>query len=188
MSSLLISQQTHALNHSCVHKKHKLQNNFEDLPILPPLKWVGGKRWFVPHIQPYWNKYSSCRLVELFCGSLAVSLGLKPKKALLNDINKPLIHFFKNLKKGLIADSSFKNSKIFYYKARKQFNDLLKKDSWCQETAELFYYLNRTGYNGLCRFNTKESLTFLLADIKSLIIKTIFLIIREPLKAGFFLA
>jgi DNA adenine methylase len=43
-----------------------------------------------------------------------------------------------------------------YYAYRARFNRLIaegKADT--QEAAELFYYLNRTGYNGLCRFNRK---------------------------------
>ena len=36
---------------------------------------------------------------------------------------------------------------------RKRFNELLAKgDRKSAEAAALFYYLNRTGYNGLCRF------------------------------------
>ncbi len=33
--------------------------------------------------------------------------------------------------------------------------DLNRGQGTTQEAAELFYYLNRTGYNGLCRFNSK---------------------------------
>ena len=155
MSSSFISQQTPVFSPPPVKGKNKTQNILIDSSNVPPLKWAGGKRWFVPYIRPYWEKHSSARMVELFCGSLAVPLGLKPTKALLNDINKPLIHFFKTLKKGLIVNSTFKNSETFYYQIRKRFNKLVKENNWCNETAELFYYLNRTGYNGLCRFNNK---------------------------------
>jgi DNA adenine methylase len=46
------------------------------------------------------------------------------------------------------------NDRDHYYRCRARFNRLIragKADS--KEAAELFYYLNRTGYNGLCRFN-----------------------------------
>ena len=123
--------------------------------LLPPLKWAGGKRWLVPYLQPYWEKHNSQRLVEPFCGSLAVSLALRPKQALLNDINSPLIHFLKTLKRGFIISSDFKNSSDFYYRAREKFNQLLRKGDFSEELAGLFYYMNRTGYNGLCRFNSR---------------------------------
>lgn len=40
------------------------------------------------------SKYYSKRLVEPFCGGLAIALSFHPKYALLNDINPHLIHFY----------------------------------------------------------------------------------------------
>lgn len=122
----------------------------------PPLKWAGGKRWLIPHLLPLWEQYTDYRLVEPFCGGLAVSLGLAPKRALLNDINPHLLNFYRWLQKGLVISSEMENEKETYYRARARFNALIKtveRDS--KEAAGLFYYLNRTGYNGLCRFNRK---------------------------------
>ncbi len=124
--------------------------------LKPPLKWAGGKRWLVPHLQPLWEENHTRRLVEPFCGGLAVSLGLMPSQALLNDLNPHLINFFINIKQGLTIGMPLENSKDLYYSCRNKFNNLLlegKQQS--AEAAELFYYLNRTGYNGLCRFNRK---------------------------------
>ena len=56
--------------------------------ITPPLKWAGGKRWLVEHLDGLWKAHS--RLVEPFCGGLAIALGLKPTNALLNDLNPHL--------------------------------------------------------------------------------------------------
>jgi DNA adenine methylase len=126
----------------------------ESDPVRPPLKWAGGKRWQIPHLLEYWAPLNSRRLVEPFAGGLAVTLGLQPAKALLNDINPHLINFYNWLKNGLVIDEKFDHSEKAYYRARKRFNDLLTEGK--QDTAEaagLFYYLNRTGYNGLCRFN-----------------------------------
>jgi site-specific DNA-adenine methylase len=47
----------------------------------PPLKWAGGKRWQVPHLRPLWQPHARRRLVEPFCGGLAVTLGLAPQYA-----------------------------------------------------------------------------------------------------------
>jgi DNA adenine methylase len=67
----------------------------------PPLKWAGGKRWQVPHLRPMWEPHSRRRLVEPFCGGLAVTLGLLPERALLNDANPHLINFYRWLQQGL---------------------------------------------------------------------------------------
>ncbi len=127
-------------------------------PLLldPPLKWAGGKRWLVPFLKPIWAKYSHQRLVEPFCGGLAVSLGLQPKKAILNDINPHLINFYAWLQRGIEINLRMKNEDAYYYNQRNRFNSLVTNGgTHTQEAAQLFYFLNRTGYNGLCRFNRK---------------------------------
>jgi DNA adenine methylase len=121
--------------------------------LRPPLKWAGGKRWQVPHLRPLWDGHRHRRLVEPFCGGLAVTLGLNPERALLNDINPHLIQFYAWLKRGLVAIVPMRNTEKLYYAHRRRFNDLIKSDPQHPEAAALFYYLNRTGYNGLCRFN-----------------------------------
>ncbi len=120
----------------------------------PPLKWAGGKRWQVPFLRPLWEPHSQRRLVEPFCGGLAVALGLAPGQALLNDANPHLIHFYQWLQRGLCVDVPMENHEAMYYAHRDRFNQLLHEDmAESREAAGLFYYLNRTGYNGLCRFN-----------------------------------
>lgn len=122
--------------------------------LRPPLKWAGGKRWLVPTLELIWKKHGDRRLVEPFCGGLSVTLGLSPLRALLNDINPHLMSFYRWLKRGLVIEIPLKNDEALFYRYRKRFNKLLATghgDS--AEAAALFYYLNRTGYNGLCRFN-----------------------------------
>ena len=90
------------------------------------------------------------------CGGLAVTLGLMPDRALLNDVNPHLINFYRWVKAGLTLTLPMKNDSMLYYEYRQRFNQLIregKADS--SEAAQLFYYLNRTGYNGLCRFNRR---------------------------------
>lgn len=124
--------------------------------LRPPLKWAGGKRWLVPHLAPIWARYQERRLVEPFCGGLAVTLGLLPRQALLNDINPHLINFFSWLRSGLQINIKMCNDKELYYAHRARFNELISgRGASSREAASLFYYLNRTGYNGLCRFNKK---------------------------------
>lgn len=126
----------------------------EAADLKPPLKWAGGKRWQVKHVLPYWESFRDCRLVEPFAGGLAVALRLRPRRALLNDVNPHLINFYHWLKRGLVIAERLQNDERAYYRARARFNGLLASgDSRTAEAAGLFYYLNRTGYNGLCRFN-----------------------------------
>jgi len=56
---------------------------------------------------------------------------------------------------------TLENEKTYYYAAREVFNTLYAADQHLSPSgAVLFYYLNRTGFNGLCRF----SATKILAD------------------------
>jgi DNA adenine methylase len=120
----------------------------------PPLKWAGGKRWLVPHLAPLWQAQAHRRLVEPLCGGLAVALGLAPEHALLNDINPHTINFYRWLKIGLTIDLEMRNDAALYYAHRARFNQLVHDGHEAsREAAEIFYYLNRTCYNGLCRFN-----------------------------------
>lgn len=128
----------------------------EPVFVRPPLKWAGGKRWQVPVLEPLWEKHRNTRLVEPFCGGLAVATGLVPGRALLNDVNPHVINLYHWLKEGFTIDFEMANNEANYYKARTRFNELLSTGHGnTAEAAGLFYYLNRSGYNGLCRFNSK---------------------------------
>jgi DNA adenine methylase len=122
--------------------------------LTPPLKWAGGKRWQIPYLSAIWRAHVHRRLVEPFCGGLAVALGLSPKRALLNDANPHLINFYRWLQRGLVTDVEMANDESLFNRQRARFNQLLQKGGETSaEAAALFYFLNRTGYNGLCRFN-----------------------------------
>jgi DNA adenine methylase len=141
----------------------------------PPLKWAGGKRWLVPHLNNLWNFHKTRRLVEPLCGGLAVSLGLVPARALIGDINPHSINFYRWLKKGLSIRPTMRNDETYFYDRRARFNQLIrdgKADT--KEAAGIFYYLNRTCYNGLCRFNSKGEFNVPYGRYKKLIYKTDF--------------
>jgi DNA adenine methylase len=122
--------------------------------LKPPLKWAGGKRWQVPIVRRYWEPNRHRTLVEPFCGGLAIALGLQPEHARLSDVNPHLINFYAWVKRGLEVDRVLLNDHDFYYGARREFNHFIETGKQkTREAAILFYYLNRTGYNGLCRFN-----------------------------------
>lgn len=125
--------------------------------LRPPLKWAGGKRWLAPRLEPLWRAQACKRLVEPFCGGLAVALGLNPQHALLNDVNLHPVNFYRHLQEGLTIRVAMRNDRDLYYRHRNDFNRLTatRRGSFSRKAAELFYYLNRTAYNGLCRFNRK---------------------------------
>jgi DNA adenine methylase len=125
-------------------------------PLRPPLKWAGGKRWQVPHLRPLWEGHQQRRFVEPFCGGLAVTLTLMPTAALLNDVNPHVINFYRWVQRGLRVSVPCANNAKTYYAQRKRFNQLLERGHGdTAEAAAIFYYLNRTAYNGLCRFNRR---------------------------------
>jgi DNA adenine methylase len=123
----------------------------------PFLKWAGNKHRLLPRILPLLPKGQ--RLVEPFVGSGAVFLNTQYDDYLLADTNATLIRVYQLLQEEgepfvAYARAFFtpeNNSAEAYYENRAMFNatnnDRLK--------AALFLYLNRHGFNGLCRFNRK---------------------------------
>ena len=128
--------------------------NSPDESLKPPLKWAGGKRWLLPYVAPIWRQNEQRRYVEPFCGGLAMALGLHPRNALLNDLNPHLINFYRQLQRGLTLSLDARYNEALFYSHRAAFNNLVLHDgARTPRAAQLFYYLNRTCYNGLCRFN-----------------------------------
>ena len=120
------------------------------------MKWAGGKRWLIPRLREIWSRYPRRRLVEPFCGGLAVALGLAPELALLNDINPHTINFYHQVKNGLRIQIPMSNDRALYDAHRAEFNAAIERGRYqTKKAAALFYFLNRTGYNGLCRFNRR---------------------------------
>jgi len=119
----------------------------------PPLKWAGGKRWQEPYMRCYFAN-STRRLVEPFAGGLGIAMSLEPRRVWANDINPYLITFYRWLQQGFTVSLPMINDEATYYEYRDRFNTLIDQGEVDTiEAASLFYYLNRTGFNGLCRFN-----------------------------------
>ncbi len=128
------------------------------LPLLRPfLKWPGGKFRLVKTLQSYLPEVSC--LVEPFVGAGALFLNSAYSQMILNDINADLINLYRQLQTGsekFIADAkkmfvSRNNQPKAYYRWRDIFNQSCDP----MERSLLFLYLNRHGYNGLCRYNAK---------------------------------
>ena len=97
------------------------------------------------------------KLIEPFVGAASVFLNTDYSSYLLNDINPDLINLYKILQtrpEAYISDSETlfcakNNDQDRYYAFRQEFN----QSSDIYRRAVLFLYLNRFGYNGLCRYN-----------------------------------
>ena len=143
--------------------------NSKNLNAKPFLKWVGGKRKLIPQLEvkfPDYIKSNEFTYVEPFLGGGAMFFYLiskySIKKAYLNDLNDKLIDCYQNVRdqserlikqlKKLEKDYYLSNDKeLFYLARREEFNNLklsLKK-------SVLLIFLNKTGFNGMYRENSK---------------------------------
>lgn len=119
------------------------------------LKWAGGKFGLVNDIRA--KLPSGKRLVEPFVGAGSVFLNTSFEHYWLNDINPDLINLYQILQQNAdqyVRDarplfSEKTNAPEQYYGLRQEFNQSCDP----YQRALLFLYLNRHGYNGLCRYN-----------------------------------
>lgn len=132
-------------------------------PILKPvLKWVGGKRQLLPEILPLIPP--NTMYVEPFVGGAAVLLGEQPRKARINDANEELINVYRSIRDNtnelleLLKEHKANNSSEYYYEIR----GLDRSESYSTlsavQRAARIIYLNKTGYNGLFRVNSRGQL------------------------------
>lgn len=135
----------------------------------PLLKWAGGKRQLLPFIREYYPRQIG-RYFEPFLGSGAVFFDLTGsglldgRAAHLSDCNADLIGFYEAVRDRpaevsaelrALADG---HARIpgFYYEIRDQRFNPARAQGISPSTpalAAMFFYLNRTGFNGLYRVN-----------------------------------
>lgn len=124
----------------------------------PFLKWAGGKTLLIPAIRAH-VPTDPKRLIEPFAGSGAVALNLSFPTKIIGDANADLISLFQIVcrrprqfiaacAREFIAST---NTAIAYAERRAEFNATREPF----RRARLFVYLNRHGYNGLCRYNRR---------------------------------
>lgn len=130
-----------------------------DAPLRPFLKWAGGKTRVVPRLREALAEVEGDRLVEPFVGSGAVFLNLpRFRRLLLADANADLVGVYRHVLAdldGLLAEARAlftpsHNTRDAYLAVRAEFNAL---DIGGRDRAARFLYLNRHGFNGLCRYN-----------------------------------
>jgi DNA adenine methylase len=125
--------------------------------IRPFLKWAGGKYNCLENIIPFLPPGK--RLIEPFSGSGVIFMNTNYSSYLMGESNFDLIHLYTNLQQEGAAfikscEAYFNpefNCKEKYYQMRSTFNI----SSPSAEKSAMFLYLNRHGYNGLCRYNSK---------------------------------
>jgi DNA adenine methylase len=123
----------------------------------PFLKWAGNKYKIVERIKVILP--DGTRLVEPFVGSGALFLNTDYPSYLLTDANADLINLYRHLRTEGEAFIAYcrpffvleNNQKERFYEFRNEFNQT--RDGRLK--SALFLYLNKHGYNGLCRYNSK---------------------------------
>ena len=135
------------------------------MTVKPFLKWVGGKRQLLADIAPLVPDEFS-RYIEPFVGGGAVFFHLSEQMALqripsvINDINPELVNCYRMVKTQTDALISLlkthKHDKDYYLEIR----NLDRQQGGLSvlsplERASRLLYLNRTGFNGMYRVNSK---------------------------------
>lgn len=121
----------------------------------PLLKWAGNKYRIIDQIRAVLPPGK--RLIEPFVGSGAVFLNTDYPTYGLADANDDLINLFEHVQREGDAFVAYAakwfrpkyNQPDAYYELRDRFNKTRSK----RLKAALFLYLNKHGYNGLCRYN-----------------------------------
>lgn len=126
---------------------------------VPPIKSQGIKTKLVPWIKSLVPEDFNGRWVEPFMGTGVVALNVLPKKALLCDANPHLVNFYSGIKSGRITPDVVRKYLMkegalllekgdeHYYSIRERFNE--------SHDPLDFLFLNRSGFNGMIRFNRK---------------------------------
>ena len=109
---------------------------------LPP-EWDENQHWYY----------------EPFLGGGAVLLELQPSRVVIGDTNKDLMNLYSVVRKGvdtlieLLQSDTYVNTKENYYRIRELDRSPEYGDDNTWYRAARFLYLNRTGWQGLCRYN-----------------------------------
>lgn len=159
----------------------------------PLLKYRGGKskeiKEFIRFIPRSYDRY-----VEPFAGGGALFFYIEPSKAIINDINSKLIDFYLSVrddydllkselrsleceyhvnqqeyeiikKLAQVGEHVENKNEVLYYRIRDMFNGKTEKEYL---DATLYYFINRTSFSGMLRFNSKGEYNVPFGRYKSL--------------------
>lgn len=146
----------------------------------PMIKYRGGKGKEIGLFEDLFPRGFS-RYVEPFVGGGAVFFHLEPRRAVINDLNGSLIRFYLGIRDcypsvrkeiDALAEAYAANRSAFerargraeagirvenlnenlYYRVRDMYNGRAEK-IWSD--AALYYFINRTAYSGMIRYNSR---------------------------------
>ena len=117
----------------------------------PLYKWPGGKGKEIKFFEQYFPT-DYLTYVEPFFGAGAVYFHLQHQKCVINDLNSEAMVFLRLIKEGKGIEifnrlNEYENNEAFYYNVRSNVggSDL--------DIASRFYYLRKTCFRGLARYN-----------------------------------
>ncbi len=122
----------------------------------PFLRWVGGKRHLATRLVslvPSSDSYY--RYFEPFVGAGSLFFTLKPRSAVLSDLNRHLIECYRYVRGSpllvhrYLCEHARDNSESHYYRIRGVYNE----SDFTAAQAARFIYLNHTSFNGVFRVN-----------------------------------
>lgn len=125
--------------------------------IRPFLKWAGSKFCIIETILPTFP--SSNRLIEPFTGSGAIFVNANYPAYVLAEENTDLINLYQYLQQD--GETFIDYCEEFFVQKNNcanqyyQFRELFNNSTDTKLRSALFLYLNKHGYNGLCRYNQK---------------------------------
>jgi DNA adenine methylase len=129
----------------------------------PFLKWAGGKRQLLGEIVARLPRDIGT-FHEPFVGGGAVFFALRPRAAILCDRNERLIRAYRGVRdrvpEVIEILAACRNEKRFFLEMRKKSIDECSD----AEVAAWLIYLNKTGFNGLYRVNSRNEFNVPFAD------------------------
>lgn len=145
----------------------------------PIIKYRGGKSKEISLLTPYIPNFTG-RYIEPFFGGGAMYFHLEHPNAIINDINNKLMTFYRGvqqnylelkrelseiekvyainrrvfdaLKKKYPKERVADGNESLYYYLRDMYNDLIPPTF---SAATLYYFINKTAYSGMIRYNSK---------------------------------
>ena len=127
---------------------------FKDITLSglkPLIKWSGGKRneirRFSHHFPTDFERY-----IEPFVGGGAVFFNMAYPRSVISDVHFDLINFYMVVKKSpdllydRVKEFSVDEETYYYVRDEMSVNDIIDK-------AAIFYYLRKTAFRGMLRYN-----------------------------------